>query len=443
MEQFLPFLCELKRRKVENSWLVGGVVRDLLMGREPADVDIVCDERDADTLISKIGGSIVGKPPFCTVSTFLLDYPVEIALLTGQTIQKDLERRDFTVNAIALDVDGGILDPFSGTDDIRRRVLRLVPTPTSPYEADPVRAVRLLRFACTLNFNIEPETRDATKKFILRHRAALARIPRERYGKEFLKGFASRPYDFLTILDDYSLLPTVLPEIEAMRGVEQPPVFHPEGDVLTHTFHVLAEAQKTIENRRGNDVILALAALFHDAGKPHTVRPHPKYGRNCFFGHDEVSERITLDTLGAWAVPSGVASSVASLVRRHMVPGGEFTERTCVKLIRKMGDAEDGGAALAERLFDLALCDAKGAMGTGENIIAARKLFCEVRDNLRRAKEVSSKRWLDGNDVMAILGIPPGREIGRVLEELDVAIGAGKLGSKEDAVEWLKTSLPQ
>jgi len=445
IDRFLPFLRELKRKGVEDSWLVGGVVRDLLLEKEPADVDVVCSETDAETLVSKVGGVTIGKPPFCTVSTFLLDCPVEIALLTGTSIQKDLERRDFTINAIAADAAGNIIDPFGGAADISQRILRLVPPLTPkipPYEADPVRVVRLLRFACTLGFTIEPETEKATKKFILSHLAELANIPKERYGKEFLKGFAFRPYDFLTMLEDYSLLPAILPEIEAMRGVEQPPAYHPEGDVLTHTFHTLAEVQKIMENRHCRDVVLALSALFHDTGKPQTLRPHPKYGHNCFFGHDETGEKIASDTLSSWAVPGSIASEVASLVRYHMILGGEFTERTCVKLIRRLGNTEGDDMPLVDRLFDLALCDSKGAMGSGENIIAARKLFCEVRDNFFHAKDTSSKKWLDGHDVMEILDIPPGRKVGQILEELDVAIGTGKLRNKDEAVEWLKNGMP-
>ena len=444
IKRFIPFLHELERRGVENSWLVGGVVRDLLMEREPSDIDIVCAEADAEMLISKVGGTVVGKPPFCTVSTVLLDCPVEIALLTGKSIEKDLARRDFTVNAIAVDAEGNVVDPFGGAEDVRRRILRLVPTLASaqkilPYQSDPVRVVRLLRLACTLGFAIDPETEKATKEFIISHLPELADVPKERYGKEFLKGFAYRPYDFLTMLENYSLLPVTLPEIEAMRGVEQPVEFHPEGDVLAHTFHVLAEVQKILENQHCRDAVFALSALFHDSGKPQTLRPHPKYGHNCFFGHDEVGERIALDTLSAWAVPGNITSEVAPLVRYHMIPGGEFTERTCVKLARRLGNTEGDKMPLIDRLFELALCDAKGAMGLGENIMVARRLFCEVRDNLFRAKGASSsKRWLDGHDVMEILGIPPGREVGQILEELDVAVGTGKLRVKSEAVEWLR-----
>jgi len=372
----------------------------------------------------------------------LSGFHVEIALLTGVSIQKDLERRDFTINAIAVDLGGNYIDPFGGAKDIRRHVLRLVPAPVSPYDADPVRVVRLLRFACTLNFTVEPETETATKKFIQEHRAELANVPRERCGKEYLKGFASHPYDFLVLLENYSLLPAILPEIEAMRGVEQPVALHPEGDVLTHTFHVLAEAQNIIENRPGGDVILALAALFHDIGKPQTIRPHPKYGHDCFFGHEKAGERVALGTLCAWAVPGNITSNAASLVRNHMIPGGDFTERTCVKLIRRLGNTKEESAFLAERLFELALCDARGSMGTGENIRAAQRLFYEVRGNLLRAEEASSRRWLDGSDVMEILGIPPGREVGRILEELDVAVGTGELRSKDEAAEWLKSRYP-
>jgi hypothetical protein len=115
-----------------------------------------------------------------------------------------------------------------------------------------------------------------------------------------------------------------------------------------------------------------------------------------------------------------------------MIPGGNFTKHTCVKLVRGLGPE------LSEKLFDLALCDAWGSMGGGKNIKAARGLFREVLNNLRQAEEASGKRWLNGHDVMRILDVPPGPEVGRILEELDVAIGTGEIRSKEDAVEWLK-----
>ncbi|MDR2528459.1 MAG: HD domain-containing protein [Synergistaceae bacterium] len=428
MEQFIGLLEELKRRGIEKSWLVGGVVRDFFLGREPSDVDVVCGEASAEGVVAKVGGTVVGKPPFRTVSAVVSGKSVEIALLTGGSIQKDLERRDFTVNAIAMDSEGGLIDPFGGARDVRERVLRLVPVPALPYEADSVRVLRLLRLACALGFAIDSDTEATTKNFISEHPHPLAAIPRERYGKEFLKGFASRPHDFLTMLEDYSLLPMVLPEVEAMRGVLQPPFFHPEGDVLTHTFRVMAEVQRTCRPK-GEEALLALAALFHDTGKPRTARPHPKYGHTCFFGHEEAGEKVALEALSAWAVPAKTASGVAALVRLHMIPGGCFTERTCVKLLRKLGKE------LTETLFDLALCDARGSMGSGEGILAARKLFFQVRERLA----TSSKRWLDGHDVMEILGLSPGPQVGRILEELDVAVGKGKLHSKEEAAEWLKS----
>jgi putative nucleotidyltransferase with HDIG domain len=432
MNHFIAVLHELKDRKIENAWLVGGVVRDSLLGREPTDVDVVCAELDAYRIVEKVGGAIVGKPPFCTVSTSLSGVSVEISILTGSSIEKDLERRDFSINALAMDAESRIIDPFDGKSDIERRILRLVPTPSSPYKTDPVRVVRLLRFACTLGFDVESETENETKRFIQRHKTELINVPGERYGKEFMKGFASLPLRFLTLLEHYSLLPMVLPEIEAMREVEQPVIFHPEGDVLRHTFRVVEEAEKIIENRpEKRDIVLALAALFHDVGKPRTAQPHPKYGHPCFFGHDEIGESMALDLLNKWAVPGKISSHVTSLVRCHMIPGGDFTERTGVKLIRKLGQE------LSEKLFELAFCDAKGAMGSGENIIAARRLFRKVQDNLLRAEEASARRLLDGNDIMEILGILPGRAVGKMLEELDVVVGTGEIRNREEAVEWL------
>ena len=430
--EILSFLKDLKNEGIGKGWLVGGVVRDFFLGREPTDVDIVCEGVDANAIAAKLGGAIVGKFPLCTVNTSLRGSPVEISLLTGSSIREDLERRDFTINALAMDAEGSVIDPFNGARDIRRRILRLVPAPRLPYEADPVRVVRLLRFACTLGFSIEPETEKATKRFIEKHKAELAAVPKERYGKELLKGFAARPYRFLSLLEDCSLLPIILPEVEAMRGVEQPAAFHPEGDVLKHTFRVLEEAQKIIENSQREDAVLALAALFHDVGKPQTVQPHPKYGYACFFGHEKTGEKISLGLLSKWAVPGKIASQTACLVKHHMLPGGDFTKRTCVKLLRKLEPE------LSEKLFDLALCDARGAMGDAKNIHEARRLFREVQNNLTQAEKSRDRRLLNGHDVMSILGISPGRGVGRILEELDIAVGAGEFGGRDEAVEWLK-----
>ncbi|MDR2175137.1 MAG: HD domain-containing protein [Synergistaceae bacterium] len=433
MRNFKLLLRELEDRGIGKSWLAGGAVRDLMLEREPADADVVCGERSAGEVAAKTGGAVVGKPPFCTVSTRISGFPVEISLLTGPSIEKDLERRDFTVNAMAMDAEGAIVDPFGGAADIRRRVLRLVPSPILPYDADPVRVVRLLRFACTLGFAVAPETESVTKRFISARGAELAGVPGERYGKEFMKGFAARPRLFLGLLEDFSLLPAVLPEIEAMRGVEQPFAFHPEGDVLKHTFRVLEEAEKTIGKRpEKRDIVLALAALLHDAGKPRAAGIHPKYGYACFFGHEKVGEGIALGLMNGWAVPGKIASQTAALVRHHMIPGGDFAKRTGVKLIRKLGPE------LSDKLFDLALCDAAGSMGDGKKILAARALFDEVRDNLFRAEGVRRERLLNGGDVMDILNIPPGRAVGKILEELDIAVGTGELRGRDEAVRWLR-----
>jgi tRNA nucleotidyltransferase/poly(A) polymerase len=431
----LHILEELKRRGVEQAWLVGGAVRDRVSGMAEADVDVVCSETDIGALARKTGGVVVGRrdATVCAVLSGLgmpAPMAVDIAPLTGGSIEQDLGRRDFTVNAMAVDSGGNLIDPFGGEADVQAKVLRLVPSAPAwlPYEADPVRAVRLLRFACSLGFHIDEDTAAVTKGFVKHRGGLLIRVPRERLGKEFLKGFESRPHEFLTLLDGYGLLPLVLPEVEAMRGVAQPAEFHPEGDVLAHTFRVLAEVQS-----RGKDTILALAALLHDAGKPVTARPHPKRDHVCFFGHETEGEAIARATLTSWAAPGKLADRVAALVRCHMTPGGNVTERTCVRLIRSLG-AED-----AERLFALAMCDARGSMGEGTNIAEARVMLHRVMENFSEAGAGAGAHALplNGHDVMRLLGIPPGRAVGRVLEELDGAVGSGEVRTREDAERFV------
>lgn len=445
MERYLPLLQELKRKGIEKSWLVGGVVRDLLIGREASDIDIVCQGSSIEELLQHIGGVVIGKPPLCTLTVQLLGKRVEISLLTGNSIENDLARRDFTLNAIAADINGQLIDPFAGSKDIAQHTLRLLPASLCPYEADPLRIVRLLRFACTLGFTISAATEHQTLYFIRHYGNRLKEIPQERFGKEFLKGFAARPFDFLTLLEQYELLSLLIPQLEAMRGLEQPPEFHPEGDVLAHTFLTVSQAQACIVTKQpASDPVLAFSALLHDVGKPVSAAPHPKYARTCFFGHEETGEQIARTMLTAWGISDKITQPVTALIRNHMLPGQIFTERTAVKLFRRLGHG------LSKRLFELSLCDALGAMGTGENMRLAEETYLRVANKLMSTEQTSEgkqKRLMNGHDIMDCLKLPPSPLVGKFLEELDIAIAENKVRTREEAESWLNQNksklLPQ
>lgn len=438
MDQITLFLQELKNRGLADAWLVGGVVRDWIRGCPSSDVDIVCAEKDSEAIASKIHGAIVGKPPQQIVTKRINGSVIEIILMRGACIEDDLRHRDFTVNAMAADINGMIIDPFGGVRDIENKTLRLVPAPVLPYEDDPVRVLRLLRFAGVLGYAIGEETKETTINFIRNNRDRIKDIPKERLGKEFIKGFAYKPFDFLRRIEAYNLLPLILPELEAMREVEQSPIYHPEGDVLAHTFLTLHEAQKVMQENgdQTSDVILALAALLHDVGKPASVCRHPKFDRPSFFGHEKIGMHVASKMITPWAIPEEIRAPVLNLISHHMQPSQTFTERTAVRLIRRIG------ADSAKLLFLLALCDAHGSSGEVGSIVKAKAIFDGVMDNLVRAESAQqskSQRLLNGNEVMEMLNLKPGPRIAQILEDLDVATGCGTLQTKEDALLWLKT----
>ena len=437
MDQITSFLKELKRLGIADAWLVGGVVRDWVRKRPSSDVDIVCSESNPEIVASKIHGAIVGKPPQQIVTKRMKEHLVEIIPMRGMCIEDDLRHRDFTINAMAADINGEIIDPFGGVRDIESNTLRLVPAPVLPYEDDPVRVLRLLRFASFLGYTIEEETRERTVDFIKNNSDRIRAIPKERLGKEFINGFAHKPFDFLKLIEDYNLLPLILPEVEALRGVEQSPIHHPEGDVLAHTFLTLREAQSVIRQNddQNSDIVLGLAALLHDIGKPASACIHPKLDRISFFGHESAGMHIANKMITPWAMSEEIRVSVLHLINHHMQPSQTFTERTAVKLIRRIG------AENAKLLFVLALCDARGSSGEVCSIVGARAIFEGVMDNLVRAESVQqskSQRLLNGNEVMEIMNLKPGPGIAQILEDLDVATGCGTLQTKEDALLWLK-----
>ena len=437
MDQITSFLKELKRLGIADAWLVGGVVRDWVRKRPSSDVDIVCNESNPEIIASKIHGAIVGKHPQQIVTKRMKEQLVEIIPMRGMCIEDDLRHRDFTINAMAADINGEIIDPFGGVRDIEHNTLRLVPAPVLPYEDDPVRVLRLLRFASFLGYTIEEETRERTVDFIKNNSDRIRAIPKERLGKEFINGFAYKPFDFLKLIEDYNLLPLILPEVETLRGVKQSPIHHPEGDVLAHTFLTLREAQEIIRQKgdQASDIVLGLAALLHDIGKPASACIHPKLDRISFFGHESAGMQIASKMITPWAMPEEIRASVLNLINHHMQLSQTFTERTAVKLIRRIG------AENAKLLFVLALCDARGSSGEVGSIVEARATFDGVMDNLVRAESAQqskSQRLLNGNEVMEIMNLKPGPWIAQILEDLDVATGCGTLQTKEDALLWLK-----
>ena len=416
---FAPQIIRTLRAAGHEAWLVGGCVRDLLLGRAPHDFDVVTsalpDQIEAlfpaTVAVGKAFGIITVVAPTgenVEVATFRSDsayldgrHPSSVAFTDAST---DALRRDFTVNALLLDPDTGeIADYVGGRADLAARVVRAIGDPARRFAEDRLRMLRAVRFAAALDFTIHPDTWSA----ILAAAPAITQISAERIRDELFKTLltALRPGQALQTLLDSGLLAPILPEIAAMSGVEQPPEFHPEGDVFTHTRLMLDALPPPGPDR---SLRLALAVLFHDVGKPPTAALLPRPDgppRWAFREHAAVGADLTETILRRLRAPNDLTSDVVRLVRTHMRTADAPKMRRA-KLRALLGDP------LFDDMLALHKLDCAAAHG-----------YCEASDFLDAARaSVASEPALPppllrGRDLIP-LGYPPGPALGALLKRL-------------------------
>ena len=309
------------RRAGHQAWLVGGCVRDLLLGIPPKDFDVVTDARPEriielfpnSGLVGAHFGVVLVRRNGASVETATFrsdcDYadgrrPTGVRFETDP--RRDALRRDFTVNALMMDPDSGqVLDYAGGREDLTRRSIRAIGDPDARFREDHLRQLRAIRFAARLGFEIEPATFDA----IRRNHAAIRRVSAERIRDELVRilteGGARRGFE---MLDATGLLQDVLPEVAAMKGVAQPPEYHPEGDVWVHTLMLLEQLNRPT-------VTLAWGALLHDVGKPPTFRVAE---RIRFDGHVEAGVELAGRILARLRFSNEETEQIVALVANHM-----------------------------------------------------------------------------------------------------------------------------
>lgn len=314
----------------EEAYFVGGCVRDRLLGRAPKDWDVVTSARpDAiealfpKTLaIGKAFGIVTVVGPgneSVEVATYRADSPDSRDArhpdgIAFSTREEDAKRRDFTVNALYLDPESGaILDTVGGREDLARKVVRAIGDPAARFREDALRMLRAVRFSSVLGFAIDPATLEAARE----NRHLVEKVSRERVLQELTRSLAGAPKasDVLDALDATGLLEALLPEVAAMKGVAQPPEFHPEGDVFVHTRLMLSLLPSPRSAR------LAWATLLHDVGKPPTAALLP--GRDGkpiwrFMGHAEIGAEMADAILRRLKAPNALREDVVELVARHM-----------------------------------------------------------------------------------------------------------------------------
>src|SRR6184192_3210030 len=306
-----------------KAWVVGGYVRDKLLGRPHANPDVVVENGDAPAL-SRRFAELAGAPPpvtferFGTAQVTLPGHLVEFVTARSEsyapdsrkpdvrpaTLEEDLRRRDFTINTLLMDLEGGIHDRLGGRRDLETGTLRTPADPMRTFADDPLRMLRGIRFAAELGFQLAPDLLPAMRA--MKSRLSPPVISAERVADELRKMLKSpRPKLALELLDDSGLLEVILPEISACKGVPQSGY---------HTHDVFGHTLRTVE-ATPPDLLLRVAALFHDVGKPATAK-----GDGTFLGHEEVGAEIAKAALERLRFPQKDVDVVTGLVRLHLRP---------------------------------------------------------------------------------------------------------------------------
>ncbi len=397
-----------------GAYLVGGSLRDVLMGREPEDWDLATDARP-DTLVGRLPGAAL-ENAFGTVTLRRGDHVIEITTFRiehdyadfrrphrvefGGDIATDLARRDFTVNAMAwgrdVEQEGWrLVDPFDGIADLGARRLRAVGDPDARFREDALRMVRAIRIAATLELEIEPATLAA----ISVNARLVAHLSGERIAAELARLLAaSRPSVGLALAQRAGLLSVLSPELAAQRGISQNKL--PGEDLWDHTL-------RTVDAAPADRPVVRLAALLHDVGKPATL------ANGRFHHHDVVGARQAETLLRRLRYPKAVIDEVTHLIRLHMFPvDARATDAAVRRFIKRVG-REHLDALFALRRADDA---GSGARADDPELLAFRaRVEAEIA-----AEAVVDRHGLaiDGNDLIGDLALVPGPALGRVLEAL-------------------------
>jgi poly(A) polymerase len=411
-----------------QAWLVGGCVRDLLLGREPKDYDISTDAQPDQLLRLFPRAQLVGAQfgvvlvDGVEIATFRSDHSYSDGRHPGRVVfetdpRQDVLRRDFTINALLLDPsipNSQVVDYVGGLPDLRSGIIRAIGDPEQRFEEDHLRMLRAVRFAARFGFQIEPATLAAIQKL----RAKIPRVSPERIRDELVRilteGGARRGFE---LLDQSGLLADVLPEVAAMKGVAQPPEFHPEGDVWTHTLIML-------EGLESPSPALALGVLLHDVGKPGTFRIAD---RIRFDGHVELGERIAREILNRLRFSNAETDQVLALIANHMRFSHvhQMRESTLKRMLRL--------PAFEEHL-ELHRLDCSSSHGHLDNYEFAKAKFEQSPP-----EQLRPPRLVTGDDLIAA-GYAPGPHFSRMLEVAEDAQLESRIQSKQEGLELVRST---
>jgi putative nucleotidyltransferase with HDIG domain len=446
-----PLLKEIAlffSREGKQLYLVGGAVRDQLRGKKAQDWDLATDARpeEVTALFRKPSGGTEGKARGFVIPTGIrhgtvtvhyknrefevTTFRTESDYLDGRhpdklafagTIEEDLSRRDFTMNAIALKLpEGKIVDPFGGAGDIRRKLIRCVGDPLERFGEDGLRPLRALRFAARLGFELDGPTREAIPKTL----KVAARVSPERVRDELDKIIGSpSPSPAFRLMEETGLLELFLPELAACRGVEQKGCHR--FDVLDHS---LLACDYAARHAYPEDV--RLAALFHDIGKPRT-REAGEQGVWTFHRHEQASAKMAANIMSRFRYPNARIDAVRHLVAEHMFHYEEaWSDGAVRRFVIRAGEGN------LENLYRLRRADAYGMTGTEPALDSLAALISRVDAVMAEGRALSLKDLaVSGKDLMEA-GIPPGKHMGIILGELlEAVVDDPALNTREKLLE--------
>jgi poly(A) polymerase len=463
------------REHGHQAYFNGGCVRDMLLGREPADYDVATDatpeqvmrifpetfavgaqfgvvlvpfteskemvrenegSENAATLRKGGASATAGgatalretathvKGDVVEVATFRSDvsysdgrHPDEVRFSSDP--REDVERRDFTINGMLLDpMTSEVLDFVGGREDLKRGIIRAIGEPERRFREDKLRMLRGVRFAARFGYEIEPVTFGATRRLAPQiHQVSAERI-RDELTKMLTEGRAQRGFQ---LLDDTGLLERVLPEISAMKGVDQPPQYHPEGDVFVHTLLLLGKLPAGVSKT------LAWGALLHDVGKPATFRVAPD--RIRFDGHVEVGVKIAAEICRRLRFSNDQTDQILALIDNHMRFGQIFKmkESTLKRFLRLPGFEEHLELHRIDCLSSHGMLDAYD--------YAQKRLRSMPPEAIRPAPLITGRDLIEA-------GYEPGPRFKEILSAVEDAQLEGRMATREDAMEYVRREFP-
>ena len=453
LKDFATSIVQTLRQRGFQAYLVGGCVRDLLLGREPKDYDVATDATPEQVMdifpetyavgaqfgvvlvpapeedkAGAVSADFSSKGQAVEVATFRSDigysdgrHPDEVRF--SRDPREDVARRDFTINGMLLDplsgqTPGEVLDFVGGRKDLEAGVIRTIGDPEQRFNEDKLRMLRAVRFAARFEYSIEPATFAAMQKLAEQINVVSHERVREELTRMLTEGHARRAF---LLLDESGLLKPVLPEISAMKGVEQPPEFHPEGDVFVHTLLLLDFLPSPCP------MTLAWGALLHDVGKPATFRVAPD--RIRFDSHVEVGVKMAEAICRRLRFSNDESEQILALVDNHMRFGhvSRMKESTLKKFLRMPAFDEH---LVLHRADSLA---SHGNLSTFE--------FIQQKRGEIPAEKMRPSPLVTGDDLIAA-GHVPGPRFREILSAVEDAQLEGRLPSRDAALEFVRREFP-